>query len=37
VSYVKVVAEFPRTASNKLLRRVLRDQLAQELSNRSKL
>jgi len=37
VSYVKVVPEFPRTASNKLLRRVLRDQLAQELSNRSKL
>ncbi|XP_062214272.1 probable CoA ligase CCL12 [Phragmites australis] len=37
VSYVKVVPEFPRTASNKLLRRVLRDQLKQELSNRSKL
>jgi acyl-coenzyme A synthetase/AMP-(fatty) acid ligase len=37
VSYVKIVPEFPRTASNKLLRRVLRDQLKQELSNRSKL
>lgn len=37
VSYVKVVPEFPRTASNKLLRRVLRDQLKQELLNRSKL
>lgn len=37
VSYVKVVSEFPRTASNKLLRRVLRDQLKQELTNRSKL
>jgi len=37
VSHVKVVPEFPRTASNKLLRRVLRDQLKQELSNHSKL
>lgn len=37
VSYVKVVPEFPRTASNKLLRRVLRDQLKQEIANRSKL
>ncbi|CAL4944968.1 unnamed protein product [Urochloa decumbens] len=37
VSYVKIVPEFPRTASNKLLRRVLRDQLKQELSNHSKL
>nr|XP_015627842.1 probable acyl-activating enzyme 18, peroxisomal isoform X4 [Oryza sativa Japonica Group] len=37
VSYVKIVPEFPRTASNKLLRRVLRDQLSKELSNRSKL
>ncbi|KAM3207314.1 hypothetical protein ACQJBY_062493 [Aegilops geniculata] len=37
VSYVKIVPEFPRTASNKLLRRVLRDQLKQELTNRSKL
>ncbi|KAK2972564.1 hypothetical protein RJ640_022415 [Escallonia rubra] len=27
VSFVKIVPEFPRTASNKLLRRVLRDQL----------
>ncbi|KAG6528774.1 hypothetical protein ZIOFF_010959 [Zingiber officinale] len=30
VSFVKVVPEFPRTPSNKLLRRVLRDQLQQE-------
>ncbi|KAF8708502.1 hypothetical protein HU200_029865 [Digitaria exilis] len=37
VTYVKVVPEFPRTASNKLLRRVLRDQLQQLLSNHSKL
>jgi len=37
VSYVKIVPVFPRTASNKLLRRVLRDQLNQELANRSKL
>ncbi|KAL6893869.1 hypothetical protein ACP4OV_007967 [Aristida adscensionis] len=37
VNYVKVVPEFPRTASNKLLRRVLRDQLKQELSTHSKL
>ncbi|XP_062212751.1 probable CoA ligase CCL12 isoform X2 [Phragmites australis] len=37
VSYVKIVPEFPRTASSKLLRRVLKDQLKQELSNRSKL
>ncbi|OAY70792.1 putative acyl-activating enzyme 18, peroxisomal, partial [Ananas comosus] len=29
VSFVKVVPEFPRTASNKLLRRVLRDQKQQ--------
>ncbi|KAK2972566.1 hypothetical protein RJ640_022417, partial [Escallonia rubra] len=31
VSLVKIVPEFPRTASNKLLRRVLRDQLKQDL------
>ncbi|KAG8098651.1 hypothetical protein GUJ93_ZPchr0013g36567 [Zizania palustris] len=37
VSYVQVVNEFPRTVSNKLLRRVLRDQLNQQLANRSKL
>ncbi|KAF8669190.1 hypothetical protein HU200_051520 [Digitaria exilis] len=37
VTYVKVVPEFPRTASNKLLRRVLRDQLKQELSKHSRL
>lgn len=37
VSFVKVVPEFPRTASNKLLRRVLRDQLKQEFSSHSKL
>eukprot|EP00262_Sarcandra_glabra_P020110 TRINITY_DN7908_c0_g1_i1.p1 TRINITY_DN7908_c0_g1~~TRINITY_DN7908_c0_g1_i1.p1 ORF type:complete len:115 (-),score=22.78 TRINITY_DN7908_c0_g1_i1:155-499(-) len=34
VSYVKVVPEFPRTASNKIMRRVLRDQMKQELSVR---
>ncbi|KAF9603859.1 hypothetical protein IFM89_038117 [Coptis chinensis] len=37
VSYVKIVSEFPRTASNKLLRRVLRDQLKRELSLNSRL
>ncbi|ONK65596.1 uncharacterized protein A4U43_C07F38710 [Asparagus officinalis] len=37
VSYVKIVPEFPRTASNKLLRRVLRDRARQEFSSRSKL
>ncbi|XP_027157961.1 probable acyl-activating enzyme 18, peroxisomal [Coffea eugenioides] len=37
VSFVKIVPEFPRTASNKLLRRVLRDQLKQELNIRSKI
>ncbi|KAI3716504.1 hypothetical protein L1987_67423 [Smallanthus sonchifolius] len=37
VSIVKVVPEFPRTASNKLLRRVLRDQLKEELHRRSKI
>nr|CAD1818390.1 unnamed protein product [Ananas comosus var. bracteatus] len=37
VSFVKVVPEFPRTASNKLLRRVLRDQVKQEFSTCSKL
>ncbi|ONK69474.1 uncharacterized protein A4U43_C05F23330 [Asparagus officinalis] len=37
VSLVKIVPEFPRTASNKLLRRVLRDQLKQEFSTSSKL
>ncbi|KAG9456398.1 hypothetical protein H6P81_000906 [Aristolochia fimbriata] len=37
VSFVKVVPEFPRTASNKLLRRVLRDQIKQELAVRCKL
>ncbi|OVA16457.1 AMP-dependent synthetase/ligase [Macleaya cordata] len=30
VRYVKIVPEFPRTASNKLLRRVLRDQIKRE-------
>ncbi|KAJ6964811.1 acyl-activating enzyme 18 [Populus alba x Populus x berolinensis] len=34
---VKIVPEFPRTASNKLLRRVLRDQMKHELSVRSKI
>lgn len=37
VSFVKIVPEFPRTASNKLLRRVLRDQMKHELSVRSKI
>ncbi|KAL1328722.1 hypothetical protein HN51_038523 [Arachis hypogaea] len=37
VSHVKVVGEFPRTASNKILRRVLRDQMKQELSVKSRL
>ncbi|XP_057421049.1 probable CoA ligase CCL12 [Lotus japonicus] len=37
VSLVRVVPEFPRTASNKLLRRVLRDQMKRELSVQSKL
>ncbi|XP_039140974.1 probable acyl-activating enzyme 18, peroxisomal [Dioscorea cayenensis subsp. rotundata] len=37
VSSVRIVPEFPRTASNKLLRRVLRDQLTKELSTLSKL
>ncbi|GKV30326.1 hypothetical protein SLEP1_g39143 [Rubroshorea leprosula] len=37
VSYVKIVPEFPRTASNKLLRRVLRDQVKQELSVQSRI
>ncbi|KAA8549652.1 hypothetical protein F0562_001330 [Nyssa sinensis] len=37
VSFVKIVPEFPRTASNKLLRRVLRDQLKHELYIRSKI
>ncbi|KAJ6427959.1 hypothetical protein OIU84_023378 [Salix udensis] len=37
VSFVKIVPEFPRTASNKLLRRVLRDQMKHELSVQSKM
>ncbi|KAK4788363.1 hypothetical protein SAY86_019682 [Trapa natans] len=37
VSFVKIIPEFPRTASNKLLRRVLRDQLQRELKLPSKL
>ncbi|KAH9789181.1 putative acyl-activating enzyme 18 (peroxisomal) [Citrus sinensis] len=37
VSLVKIVLEFPRTASNKLLRRVLKDQLKHELSVRSRI
>ncbi|KAL9458976.1 hypothetical protein AB3S75_007797 [Citrus x aurantiifolia] len=37
VSLVKIVPEFPRTASNKLLRRVLKDQLKHELSVRSRI
>ncbi|WCJ28871.1 acyl-activating enzyme 18 [Euphorbia peplus] len=37
VNIVKVVPEFPRTASNKLLRRNLRDQLKNDLFFQSKL
>ncbi|KAL7124496.1 hypothetical protein ABFS83_14G052200 [Erythranthe nasuta] len=37
VRLVKIVPEFPRTASNKLLRRVLRDQLKKELHIHSKI
>ncbi|KAJ0616967.1 putative acetate--CoA ligase [Helianthus annuus] len=37
VSFVKIVPEFPRTASNKLLRRLLRDQLKEVLHRRSKI
>ncbi|KAL6966260.1 putative CoA ligase ccl12 [Sarracenia purpurea var. burkii] len=37
VNFVKIVPEFPRTASNKLLRRVLRDQLKQELNIQSRI
>ncbi|KAL9273165.1 putative CoA ligase CCL12 [Drosera capensis] len=35
VSFVKILPEFPRTASNKVLRRVLRDQIKQEAAPRS--
>ncbi|KAG2675196.1 hypothetical protein I3760_13G173500 [Carya illinoinensis] len=37
VNNVKIVPEFPRTASNKLLRRVLRDQIKHEFSVRSRI
>ncbi|CAM6090651.1 unnamed protein product [Calypogeia fissa] len=37
VSGVEIVSEFPRTASNKLLRRVLRAQLKEKQKARSKL
>ncbi|KAL5545215.1 hypothetical protein UlMin_008999 [Ulmus minor] len=37
VSFVKIVQEFPRTASNKLLRRVLKDQMKRELSVQSRM
>ncbi|GAB2229378.1 hypothetical protein Droror1_Dr00023517 [Drosera rotundifolia] len=37
VSFVKVMPEFPRTASNKVLRRALRDQIKQEAAPRSRL
>lgn len=37
VKIVKIIPEFPRTASNKLLRRVLRDQLKHELHFVSKI
>ncbi|KAJ4970272.1 hypothetical protein NE237_003371 [Protea cynaroides] len=37
VSHVRIVTEFPRTASNKLMRRVLRDQIKNELASQSRL
>ncbi|KAJ4970572.1 hypothetical protein NE237_003671 [Protea cynaroides] len=37
VSRVRIVMEFPRTASNKLMRRVLRDQIKNELASQSRL
>ncbi|XP_042018167.1 probable CoA ligase CCL12 [Salvia splendens] len=37
VSFVKILPEFPRTASNKLMRRVLRDQLKKELLPHSRI
>uniref|UniRef100_A0A9I9CCJ1 AMP-binding enzyme C-terminal domain-containing protein n=1 Tax=Cucumis melo TaxID=3656 RepID=A0A9I9CCJ1_CUCME len=37
VGFVKIVPSFPRTASNKLLRRVLRKQMKDELALRSQL
>ncbi|WVZ23793.1 hypothetical protein V8G54_002337 [Vigna mungo] len=37
VTLVKIVPEFPRTSSNKILRRVLRDQMKHELSVQSRL
>ncbi|KAL7174680.1 hypothetical protein ACSBR2_033847 [Camellia fascicularis] len=37
VNFVRIVPEFPRTASNKLLRRVLRDKLKHELHVWSKM
>ncbi|XP_021771939.1 probable acyl-activating enzyme 18, peroxisomal [Chenopodium quinoa] len=37
VSLVKILPEFPRTVTNKLLRRVLREQVRQDLSVRSRI
>ncbi|KAI5384984.1 probable CoA ligase CCL12 isoform X2 [Lathyrus oleraceus] len=37
VSIVNIVPEFPRTSSNKILRRVMRDQMKRELSVQSRL
>jgi len=37
VTLVKIVPEFPRTSSNKILRRLLRDQMKHELSAQSRL
>jgi len=37
VNSVEIVPEFPRTASNKLLRRVLRDQIKHKMSVRSRI
>ena len=37
VSIVKILPELPRTATNKLLRRVLKDRLKKELSLQSRI
>ncbi|KAK9169354.1 hypothetical protein Syun_001494 [Stephania yunnanensis] len=37
VSHVRIVSDFPRTASNKLLRRDLRDQIKREMLTQSRL
>ncbi|KAJ4972321.1 hypothetical protein NE237_005420 [Protea cynaroides] len=37
VSHVRIILEFPRTSSNKLMTRVLRDQIKNELASQSRL